>query len=176
MDYLNSFSIFLEQSQQQSSMNTSASPQTVQQFETALAHQERISGFKIPPNYREFLFRWDGGFVEDEVAGAYVTFLCIGGQAGDGEGLMEYNAAESILMNHEIETYFSFESLVLFAMDEGGNFWAFDPGDARADGEMPVRYCDCETGDIYAQAEDFSAFVLALSNHELNYRGLEEPL
>ena len=89
---------------------------------------------------------------------------------------MYHNDAKRAFMNHEIETYFPFEPLVIFAIDGGGSFWAFDPRHQREDGEMPVRYCDHETGDIYAQAEDFAAFILMLAKQEFNYQGLEDPL
>ena len=89
---------------------------------------------------------------------------------------MEFNAADSVLMNHEIETYFTFEPLVIIATDQGDGFWAFDPSQRRKDGEMPVRYCDDETGNVYAQADDFSSFVLLIANRKLKYRGLENPI
>lgn len=176
MDFLATFSAFLTASSVQNSMNKPALPESIQQIEKSLGEQERIRGFQFPSSYKAFLLRYDGGSVQDEEGEAYVDFLSVAADEKYGYDLMRYNSEESVLLNHEIETYFPFETLVMFALDEGSNFWAFDPRYKQPDGEMPVRYCDCETGDIYTQAEDFSAFMLAFSTRQLSYRGLEEPL
>ena len=157
-------------------INPPASPESVQAFESGLAEQDRVKGFVLPPSYRAFLLRYDGGSIVDDVAGSYPTFLSVQEYEKPWNSLMAYNAADSVLMNHEIETYFPFEPLVMIAMDEGSSFWALDQGQRRGDGEMPVRYCDHESGAVYAQAEDFSAFILALADRLLEYRGLENPI
>jgi hypothetical protein len=160
----------------QSGLNSPASPQGIQEVEKMLSGRQRISGFKMPPSYNAFLLRYDGGCVHDKKAGAYVDFLSVADDEKYGYSLMNYNRADSVFMNHEIDTYFPFEPLVIFALDEGSSFWAFYPRQKREDGEMPVRYCDHETGDIYAQAEDFPSFILALSGRALSYRNLEDSL
>ncbi|RYG73768.1 SMI1/KNR4 family protein [bacterium] len=184
MNFLESFSSYLAAVDVEDDMNAPASSETIQQVEAALSEQDRIRGFKMPPSYRSFLLKWDGGSAnwdggeteEDDSNAAYVQFFSVAPDEAHGCDVMRINKADSVLMNHEIETYFPFEPLVLFASDEGSNFWAFDPRETRKDGEMPVRFCDHETGDIYAQAEDFPSFILALSNRELKYRSLDEPL
>lgn len=175
MEFLNTFANFLVE-QEQDRMKPPATLESIQAIENALAEQERVSGFRMPPSYRAFLLRYDGGFVQDKEAGAYVDFLSVAEDPKNGYSLMNYNGADSVFMNHEIDTYFPLEPLVIFALDEGSNAWAFDPRHQREDGEMPVRYCDHETGDVHAQAEDFPAFILALCRHELRYRGLEDPI
>jgi hypothetical protein len=169
-------------------LNPPATQQSIQQLENALGQQKRIRGFKFPSSYQAFLLRYDGGLVNwegppesrDDVnaddGAAYIHFLRVAEDKKYRMSLMNYNGADTVFMNHEIETYFPFEPLVMFASDEGGNFWAFDPRHKRADGEMPVRFCDHETGDIYAQVEDFPSFMLAFSTHVLRYRGIEDPL
>ena len=176
MDWLDSFTVFLADSGVWSNLNQPASCESIIQIERVLGEQDRIRGFKVPPSYQSFLLRWDGGSVNDEGAGSYIHFLSVAADKVNRCSLMDYNGAGTVLMNHEIDTYFSFEPLVMFAMDEGSSFWAFDPRHRRADGEMPIRYCDHETGDIYTQAEDFSSFILALSEHKLEDRGLENSL
>ena len=130
----------------------------------------------MPPSYQAFLLRFDGGSVNDSDSGSYLHFLSIGDYLEPWNSLMEYNAADSVLMDHEIETYFTFEPLVMFATDEGCSFWALDPSQRSENGEMPVRYCDHENGNIYAQADDFPSFILAIANRKLMYRGLENPI
>jgi len=176
MDWLTAFDTLLSQSDIEADMRPPASLENIQAFEAALAEQERVKGFALPPSYRAFLLRYDGGSVDDSKSGSYPRFLSIGEYQKPWHSLLEYNAADSVLMDHEIETYYTFEPLVIIGTDEGSNFWALDPTQRRVDGEMPVRFCDHESGDIYAQSADFASFVLLIANRQLKYRGLENPV
>ena len=176
MDWLTAFNEFLAQPDIDANMNPPAAVGSIQAFEAALAEQERIKRFILPPSYKAFLLRYDGGSIVDSKAGSYPSLLSIDGFKKPWKSLMSYNAADSVLMNHEIETYFTFEPLVMIGTDEGSNFWALDPSQRRTDGEMPVRFCNHESGDIYAQADDFSAFILLIADRRLRYRGLRNPV
>ncbi len=176
MDWLTAFDEFLAEPDVKGDMKPPASLKSIQALEAALARQDRVKDFRLPPSYQAFLLRYDGGSADDSKSGSYLRFLSIGEYQEPWHSLMEYNAADSVLMDHEIETYFTFEPLVIIGMDEGSSFWALDPSQSRADGEMPVRYCNHENGDIYAQAEDFASFILLIANRQLKYRGLENPI
>ena len=94
-------------------------------------------------------------------------FFSVGESGGRGMTLMEYNASDSVLMDHEIETYYNFEPLVIFAADTGSNFWGFDPRQTRQDGEMPIRFCDHESGEVYEQSDNFISFIEGLASREV---------
>lgn len=174
-NFLDTFAAFLVH-EKQTDLNPSASLEGIQRIEMALSEQERIRGFNFPPSYKAFLLRYDGGMVYDEDTSDFVLFFSVAEDEKNKCSLMDYNGSDTVLMDHCIETYFPFEALVVFAADGGSDFWAFDPRQQRADGEMPVRYCDHESGYIYAQAEDFPSFILAITKHEATYRELEGPL
>lgn len=189
MNYLDAFAAHLPETQ--SRLNPPSTPEHVAQAETELGALDRVKGAKLPPSYKAFLLRWDGGrFVDsvdveetgdddesedfEEDYGSYVTFLSVTADT-PRNSLAYWNAPDSVFMNHQIETYFAFEPLIIFALDEGSSFWAFDPREVKPDGEMPVRYCDHESGAVHEQAEDFPAFITALTNRTLDYRGLGYP-
>ena len=159
-----------------SAMNPPASLESIRAFETELAKQDRVKGFRLPPSCEAFLLRYDGGDVVDDKAGVYVNFLNVAVDEKPWTRLTLYNDADSVLMDHQIPTYFTFEPLVMIAMDEGSNFWGLDQSERRNDGEMPIRYCDHETGDIYAQSDDFASFIQAIADQKLEYRELNKPI
>lgn len=117
----------------------------------------------------DFFDEWeDEDEKENEKGGGWVDvrFFSVGESGGRGMTLMEYNALDSVLMNHEIETYYNFEPLIVFSADTGSNFWGFDPRQMRQDGEMPVRFCDHESGDVYEQSDGFISFIRGLTSRE----------
>lgn len=176
MDWITAFTEFLSHKDVGGKIRPPASSESIAAIEERLAKQQRIRGFQMPPSYKVFLEHWGGGWVDDAPGGTHVWFLSVAEDATTCTSLMDYNGEDTVLMNHEIETYFTFEPLVMIAMDEGSNFWAFDPRLTQSDGEMPVRFCDHETGDIYEQAADFPSFIMAIANRTLDYRGLENPI
>jgi hypothetical protein len=187
MHYLEAFAAHLPETR--SRLNPPATLEQVAQAETELGALDRVKGAKLPPSYKAFLLRWDGGsFVDEEDVeddgesedfadgyGSYVTFVSIGDYPGTYDRFMDWNDEDSAFMDEEIETYRAFQPLIIFAMDEGGSFWAFDPREVTPEGEMPVRYCDHESGAVHEQAADFPAFITALTNRTLMYRGLGYP-
>ena len=165
-------------------LNPPATTEAVAAVEQALTAQDRVEGFRFPPSYKEFLLRFNGGNLNDnwedsededsevEESGGWidVRFFNVSEAERSGMSLMEYNAADSVLMDHEIETYFNFEPLAIFAADTGSNFWGFDPRQAQPDGEVPVRFCDHESGEVYEQAVNFRAFVEGLTDRMIFVR------
>lgn len=170
MDWLTAFDELVALTNKASTLNPPASQESINEFEASLAEQDRVKGCRLPLSYQAFLLHCDGAYIDDRDSGTYIKFLSL------GKDLTEYNDADSVLLDHEIETYYTFEPLVMIAMDEGSSFWALDPTQKREDGEMPVRYCDHESGDIYAQSEDFPSFILSIANRQLKYRGLTNPI
>jgi len=159
-------------------LNPPAAPEAITAVENAIASQERAKGFRFPTSYKAFLLRHDGGQLydswgdeetdeEEDCGWIDVLFFSAGAAGGAGMGLLEYNAPDSVLMEHEIETYYNFEPLVIFAADTGSNFWGFDPRQTLPDGEMPVRFCDHESGAVYEQSGGFVSFIEGLTSREV---------
>jgi len=168
------FHKWIERDNVTAEMNQAASREAVDTAERSLSEQDRLGGsFAFPPSYLQFLTCFDGGFVtyqkseSDHSLG--VSFLGTGEHCEAWNSLPHYNAADSVLMNHKIDVYHSIEPLVVFALDEDSNFWAFDPGVYNTDGEMSVVYIDHETGDVCDQAENFTSFFLSIVNGTLEY-------
>jgi hypothetical protein len=174
--WLEDFTAFLKRNGKLKDMNAPAAQVAIDAVENELHVQERVRGFRFPPSYHAFLARWDGGYFadsDDDINGygSYVSFYSIDPEPSYNS-LASNNARDSVFMNHEIETYWGFEPLVVFAQDEGGSPWAFDPRQFRPDGEMPVLYLNHETGETFDQAKDFAEFIEKLTTRTLSYRGL----
>jgi hypothetical protein len=150
-----------------SRMRPPATPREIQALERELAAQDRLpSSFAFPRSYRAFLQHFDGGCLDDP-HGEWVTFLSVRAHDESSSSLRTHNAADCVLMDHQVETYFGLEPLVIIGYDVGSNFWALDPRYRRADGEMPVLFCDHETGESNRCAEDFMTFLCAIAERRL---------
>lgn len=161
-------------------LNPPATLEAITAVENAVSSQQRAKDFRFPASYKAFLLHHDGGNVydnwedeeenEDEEEGGGwidVRFLNIGETSSPGMDFMGYNASDSVLMNHGIETYYNFEPLVIFAADTGSNFWGFDPRQTEQDGEMPIRFCDHESGGVYEQSDSFVSFIEGLTSRKV---------
>jgi len=174
-----------EQPHIEPTLNPPASRAAIDNAETALAEQERLGRtFSFPPSYRLFLSRYDGGYLwvrppedKDAIMDEDDPYACDKGWTGGFDGwffttgehgeahdsLDAYNAPESVLMNHEIDTYWDFESLVVFGGDGGGDILAFDPKLTHNDGEMPIVLCDHETGEIRDISPSFGDLIHSIA-------------
>jgi hypothetical protein len=116
----------------------------------AIDDAEKTLGEELPPLFKRFLIRWNGGSAHE---------TCIYGVGTHDEyDLVELNerARENDIPDH----------LVGFAATVVGDVYCFDGSRRRADGDCPIVLLDPEEGEAIEAADGFSDWLARLPNIE----------
>lgn len=116
----------------------------------ALVSAESALDIKLPPTYRQFLLRWNGGSAYDS------SIYGVAVEDGYDLVLLNQRGREEGLPPH----------LVGFAATIGGDVFCFDTSDPDEDGEYAVSLIDIEEGQVIPACLTFLEWLERLPNLE----------